>query len=408
MNLRISFIDTIILTLIGISLFLPLEIHAQNRLYVIEKNETPLYSNARDNSKQINSSKELLTLHRRDTVEAAPETETFIVQHDTIWMRTIPVMYKGVHGYVFANNLRPVKAEPTDSIYPIHEKPLHELSRLDQDLLKWQTIAMNLPVDAMDWLWLYLIALGASLIFIVIGKYSKSFPTFFDWMVLLALSIASLAEMIYFIAMGDHAFWFYSYKYVGWLWAILGFFGTIAVLVLQVVIFCSVCNNYFDGTTRNRYTPLPGWIDNMWAYPLLVVVLTIILYIVDSFVDHKITLIGFTSIYLLLPIMGIAGAIYLITKGKIFKGILYPILYSAASVGISLWATTLGLTILLMVVAVGAVILVIGILGEAGSTNHGYTRYTGRTVSGKKVTGWLSRDKKYVYGDDGDVYFFKE
>ncbi len=388
-----------------------------NKMYKVMRKETSIHTTPRDNSDQIKADKTLMSLQRGDTLYAGEDTEAFLVEHGESGYRMLPIVYHGVKGYCYSDAVMPVKAAPGDSIFPIVDEAPEEMAAFPKSLVKWNTWAMNLPVDPSSWLWIIMGSLGLGAVMLAVSAFWKPFQKAIIFVFPICLAVASVAEIIYLLAMDAHPLWFFMPSCVGWGYAILGFLGLGVFLGIQYLMFYAgwacimdASENGFNALNKSigSAPDIDGeWTNYLIGLPALLAVVSLVLVLVDAFTGNTWGLEFYFWIYLSLVAAALVGAGYLVSKGKIIGALAILVYYIAASVGLAVSLSILGLYLVILIIAVIVVVAVGGaLIAGVGGALFGGERVTGYTSDGRKVTG-----TKDIYGnvkgDDGHTYRMK-
>jgi len=394
-----------LLTLVFLFSFLFMtETGARNRAYEIVRQEAKIYSNPRETGDEISNAKELLVIHKGDTVEAPVETQAFLEDRAEKGFHMLPVRYKGVRGYVYIENLRPVKTSETDTITMIQDKPLEKMAALERSLIKYQNGAMNLPVEPMTWMW---IAIGSVLFSALImglrmfrPQYVKDCLPF----MFVGMAAASASEIIYLLAMGEHALGFFNPNYVGWGLAILNFILMGVFLCIQYALYYLSWRILLESDSKGGSIESPEWMRMLVFYPAVLALVTVIMVLVDAFTGNTWDLKVYIWVYASLLLPALASAVGLLIAGKLLRALAAPIYYIAGAAGLTVCLSILGLWILVLGVVIVVVAIVGGaVIGTVFSMLSGVGRVSFTTPDGRRMSGM--RDVfGNVIGDDGKNY----
>lgn len=379
-----------------------------NKLYRTLPKETELYD------KNEGGKKELLKVLQGDTLHASAATEAYLIENEGKEISYIPVEYRGIKGWVSADNIYPVKALPTDTLTHLSVSAANDLEpieRFARPAIDW---ALNRTENHMSWLYVLFIALGASMLFFGLSSVHKAVRLPALILSGVALVAASGAEIMYILAYPEHLLWFLKPSIAGGWWRVILNFLILAVtLTVQMGMFYGLWALSFNDVLPLRKNQkddedVPEWVDGLAIYPAGLGVVLMVMYLIDAFTGNDWSAVPYLVALGTLVIPAICGMIYQFILGRWLRGIIFPVIYVAAAPGITITVFMLSLVILLVIVA-GIVIalgasLVVGAI--AGLFNGGGGRVTGYTSDGRKVTGWRGLDGK-IRGDDGRTYVDK-
>lgn len=378
--------------------------YGPNKAYFVMHRDVKIYSNSRSTKEERSDVKELLVVQRGDTLLAGENTKEYIESHRETGVGYLPVVYKGVKGYVEDSNVRPLLLEAGDTVYMIQEKPLSKLSAMEKSLLPFEFKVINIPVNPMMWIWVALGGLGMYLIVtlgsLFLPKYFKNSFVF----ILLGCAVTSCAEILYLLSMPDHELWFFYPKAVGWGLAIVNFLLTCLVLGGQYWIFAEIWANLIPDKDLEG-DPVPHWIGNLFSMPAIMAIITIVMIFIDAFTGNTWGIGVYASVYGIIVLAGLAAMGYLIAVKRPWIGIMAFVYYLVASIGLTvclsilgLWIVVLAVLLIVVVIAGGSALAIgKGVINGAGETVTGYTE------SGKKVTG-VKDINGNVRGYDGKTY----
>lgn len=363
----------------------PLKLRA-NALYRVMRCETVIHSTPRADTDQRKTDKELLTVERGDTLEADPSTQAYLDAHAADGFQMLPVVYKGMRGYAYADALMPARAEAGDSIFPIVAESPAEMAALPRSLVEWRERAMNLPVEPSQWMWLIIGSLVVAGIVAAITPVWRPMVYVAYLMGPVCLIITSVAEIGYLLAMDQHALSFFSPKCVGWWMAILGFVGMAVVLIAQYFLF-SICwellgtgYSFLDsGNAPHDRSRAKKTFNFFIAWPAILAVVSLVLVLVDSFTGNTWDIRFHSWAYLTIPVCALIAAVCACVMRRPLAAIVAIPFYILAIPGLAVSLSILGLYLLIFAV----IALVVGAIGGAifgGASSSGGS--SGRRSSG--------------------------
>lgn len=399
----------LLILLFAVACVLPLG--AQNRAYIALQ-EAPLYLL---DEKGVVKKTLSQTVAKGDTVYATQKTHDFIEENQ--WDRKIrlPIEYKGTEAYIYIDNIHPIKLEDTDVLKYIVDHSMDPESFQAQKILPMMEWAMNVTPNPLVWMYIALIALICGIGFRFLSGV-KGFGVLGLSLVGLSLAVMSGAEIMYFLSYEPHATWFLKSGIVGgWGRVILNFIILAAVCAGQGYLFYDLWKSSFTVGDRLKFSlrkkdeydydwedeeelETPKWLTYAAYLPVAIGVLLII------FVIAKATATAYFVLGGIIVAAGLAGAIYQFSKGRMVQGVIFPISYILAAVGLTAMVMTLSV-ILILVAIVGVIVgfavafalsFIIGLL--KGPERVSFVDQYGRKHSGTRQ--WDGT----VKGDNGKYY----
>lgn len=353
---------------------------------------------------------------KADTVYATQQTHDFINEYRGKGKSMIPVEYKGINAFIDVNKIYPIKLESTDILEYIDPHKLEPGSFKEQKIIPLMEWAMNVTPNPLLWLYITLIALVCGVGFRFLSGV-KGFGMLGLSLVGVSLAVMSGAEIMYFLCYEPHATWFLKSGIVGgWGRVILNFLILAAVCAAQAYLFYDLWNSSFtvgdhltlslrkkdefddDDDYDDDENEVPKWLAYAAYLPLAIGILLIILVIAGAS----------STVYFILGATIVAtaliGAIYQISKGRVVQGIIFPVCYVLASVGLTVMVMTL--SVLLLLVAIVGVLVGLAVsfaLSFLIGLIKGPERVNFVDEYGRKHTGSRQFDGT-VKGDDGKYY----
>lgn len=394
--------------LFAIACIFPLK--AENRAYIALQ-EAPLYQV----DEKGNVEKTLpLKVAKGDTVYATQETHDFINEYKGAGKNKIPVEYKGTNAFIYLKNIHPIKLEPTDVLEYIDAHVIEPGSYKEQKIIPLMEWAMNITPNPMLWICIALIALGCGAGFRFLSGV-KGFGLIGLSLVGLSLAVMSGAEILYFLSYEQHSTWFLKSGIVGgWGRVILNFIILAAVCAGQGYLFYDLWKNSFTVgdqlklslRKKDEYDDIdldedeeretPKWLIYAAYLPIAIGILLIVFVIAKASATAYLVLGG------TIVAAALIGAIYQISKGRTVQGIVFPICYILASIGLTVMVMTL--SVILLLVAIVGVLLVLGVaFGWSFLTGLFTDRVDFVDEDGRKLSGTRQLDGT-IKGDNGNIY----
>lgn len=400
----------LLILLFSVALILPMA--AENRAFKTLQ-EAPLYQ---PDEKGASMKKLSISVAKGDTVYANQRTYDYLEENKYDRKIRIPIEYNGNTAYIYVNNIHPIKLEDTDVLEYLDDHSIEPGSFQEQKIIPMMEWAMNFTPNPMIWMYLALIALGCGVGFRFLSM-RKGFGVIGLSLVGLSLGVMSGAEIMYFLCYEPHATWFLKSSIVGgWGRVILNFIILAAVCAGQAYLFYDMWKSSFTVGDRLKFSfrkkdeydyddlddeeesETPKWLTYAAYLPVAIGILLIILVIAKA---------SATAYYVLSAIIvaaAIGGAIYQFSKGRMTQGIIFPLCYIVASIGLTVMVMTLSI-ILVLVAIVGALValavsfalsFIIGLL--KGPERVDFVDQWGRKHSGTRQFDGT------VKGDNGKYY----
>lgn len=400
------------LLIVAFALTFILPLNAVNRAYRALE-ESPLYLL---DEKGILKETLPIKVAKGDTVYATQETHDFINEYKGEGKNRIPIEYNGTNAFIYLKNIHPIKLESSDVLEYIDDHVLEPGSFKEQKIIPLMEWAMNFSPNPLVWIYITLIALicGAGFRFL---SGVKGFGVIGLSLVGLSLAIMSGAEIMYFLSYEQHSTWFLKSGIVGgWGRVILNFVILAAVCGGQSFLFYDLWKSSFtvgdqlklsfrrktqdefdyDDLDEDEERETPKWLIYAAYLPIAIGILLII------FVIAKASETAYLVLSATLVAAAIAGAAYQISKGRMVQGIIFPICYILASIGLTVMVMTLSVILLLVaivgVLAVLAIAFAWSFLTGLVSDRVDFVDEYGRKHSGTRQ--WDGT----VKGDNGKTY----
>ena len=397
----------LLITLFALAFILPLG--AENRAYRALQ-ESPLYLlDEKGNLKETLP----LTVAKGDTVYATQETHDFINEYKGEGKNRIPVEYQGTNAFIYLKNIHPIKLDSTDILEYVDDHVVEPGSFKEQKIIPLMEWAMNVTPNPLMWLYVALIALACGVGFRFLSG-MKGFGMIGLSLVGVSLAVMSASEIMYFLSYEQHSTWFLKSGIVGgWGRVILNFFILAAVCAGQGYLFYDLWKSSFtvgdqlslsfrkkdeydDDWDEEEENETPKWLTYAAYLPVAIGLLLII------FVIAKASATAYLVMGATIVAAALAGAFFQISKGRIVQGIIFPLCYIVASVGLTVMVMTL--SVIMLLVAIVGVLLILAVMfawsfltGLIGDRVDFVDEY------GRKHTGTRKLDGT-VKGDDGKTY----
>lgn len=402
----------LLIILFAVACFLPLA--AENRAYKALQ-EAPLY--LLDEQGNVKETLDL-KVAKGDTVYATQQTHDYINEFRGEGKNRIPVEYQGTNAYIYLKNIHPIKLDSTDVLEYIDEHVLEPESYKAQKIVPMMEWAMNLTPNPMIWIYATLIALICGVGFRFLSGV-KGYGVLGLSLVGLSLAVMSASEIMYFLSYEQHSTWFLKSGIVGgWGRVILNFIILAAVCVGQGYLFYDLWKSSFTVGDQLKFSlrkkdededydldeeeegETPKWLTYAAYLPIAIGILLIV------FVIAKASAIAYFVLGATIVAAGIAGAIYQISKGRMVQGIVFPLSYVIASVGLTVMVMTL--SVILLLVAIVGVLLVLAVAfawsfltGLIGDRVDFVDEYGRKHTGTKQLNGTVKGDNgKYYKLDD--------
>lgn len=399
------------LLIIIFSLACILQLGAENKAYRALE-EAPLY--LLDENGVVKKTLPI-KVAKGDTVYATQQTHDFINEYKGAGKNRIPIEYNGTNAFIYLKNIHPIKLEPTDVLEYIDDHVIEPGSFKEQKIIPLMEWAMNFSPNPLVWMYVALIALvcGAGFRFL---SGVKGYGVIGLSLVGVSLAVMSAAEIMYFLSYEQHSTWFLKSGVVGgWGRVILNFILLAAVCVGQGYLFYDLWKSSFtvgdrlklsirkqdefedeDFDDEEEESETPKWLTYAAYLPIAIGILLIIFVIAKASATAYLVLGG------TIVAAALAGAAYQISKGRMVQGIIFPLCYVAASVGLTVMVMTL--SVILLLVAIVGVLIVLAVAfawsflsGLIGNRVDFVDEY------GRKHTGTKQWDGT-VKGDNGKTY----
>lgn len=361
-----------------------------------------------------------LKVAKGDTVYATQETHDFINEYRGEGKNKIPIEYNGTNAFIYLKNIHPIKLEPTDVLEYIDEHVLEPESYKAQKIIPLMEWAMNVSPNPLMWLYITLIALICGVGFRFLSGV-KGFGMLGLSLVGLSLAVMSASEIMYFLSYEQHSTWFLKSGIVGgWGRVILNFIILAAVCVGQGFLFYDMWKRSFivgeqmklslRKKSEDAYDDIdfhdeeeletPKWLTYAAYLPIAIGILLIILVIAKA---------SSTAYYIMgatIVAAGLVGSIYQISKGRMVQGIVFPLSYIIASVGLTVMVMTL--SVILLLVAIVGVLIVLAVAfawsflsGLIGNRVDFVDEYGNKHSGTRQLNGTVKGDNgKYYKLDD--------
>lgn len=398
----------LLIFLFAVACVLPLG--AENRAFRTLE-EAQLYV---ENEKGTAVEKIPVKVAKGDTVYANQQTYEYLAENKNKSKTRIPIEYKGTDALIYVKNIHPIKLEDTDVLEYLNDHSVEPGSFQEQTVIPMMEWAMNAYPNPMIWIYIALIALGCGVGFRFLSGV-KGFGFIGLTLVGCSLAVLSGAEIMYFLCYEPHALWFLKSGIVGgWGRVILNFIILAIVCGAQAYLFYDLWKSSFtvgdkltisfrkkdydDDDDDDEEEKTPKWIVNAAYLPLIFGVAIIVLVIFNA---------SATVYYIMGALLvgaALAGTFYQCAKGRLIQGIVFPVCFVAAAIGLTVMVMTLG-TILLLVAIVGVVaVLAVMFVGSLlvglikGPDRVDFVDQYGRKHSGTRQFNGT------VKGDDGKYY----
>lgn len=398
-------------------------VRPHNKMYRVLHKDTELLSAPTISA----GGKELMTLHRGDTLLASEELAQYMEEMEGERLHTIPLIFNGQKGYVYYDAIEPVKATPEDTIYSQRQDTPSSETELERSLYSYQDWAMNnTPVEPYSWLWVIIGTLVFSAI-CCFGTSGSSNPTYAKVGLILgslSLIVASVAEVMHMLTLTDIT-WFFSPKIVGWWKAIFNFLLFGITCGLQCVLFIAICGRM----TKTNKKPSKkndeeedivivgidddeddysekDWSMYMSLAPFILLLVIFVMFIIDAFSGGEwgLKVYAYVGSVLLIPM---AVLEIMIIKNKNFvEALIFPFFYLIGGVAIILIGCVLGLWILVLAVLLIVAGIALAAAGAALGAIFGGEQMTGTLPDGTTVKGYKGLDGKF-HANNGQTYTFK-
>ena len=397
------------LLIIVLSIFHLLPIGAENRAYRALE-ESPLYLL---DEKGVVKETLPLKVAKGDTVYANQQTHDFINEYKGEGKNRIPIEYNGTNAYIYLKNIHPIKLDSSDVLEYIDEHKIEPGSFKEQKIIPMMEWAMNVTSNPLRWLYISLIALGCGIGFRFLSG-MKGLGVIGLSLVGLSLGVMSAAEIMYFLSYEQHATWFLKSGVVGgWGRVILNFILLAAVCVGQAYLFYDLWKSSFivgdqlklifnkrgkndDDNFDDEVNETPKWLIYTAYLPVAIGILLII------FVIAKASATAYFVLAATILAAALSGAIYQISKGRVIQGIIFPISYVIASVGLMIMIMTL--SVILLLVAIVGILLILAVAFALSFIKGLFEdRVDFVDEYGRKHSGTRNWDGT-VKGDDGKTY----
>lgn len=395
----------LLIFLFAMAFIMPLA--AENRAYRALE-EAPLYEV--DESGTVTKTLPF-KVAKGDTVYATQETHDFINEYRGAGKNKIPVEYNGTNAFIYLKNIHPIKLDATDVLEYIDEHVLEPESYKAQKIVPMMEWAMNVSPNPLVWLYITLIALICGVGFRFLSGV-KRFDVLGLSLVGLSLAVMSASEIMYFLSYEQHSTWFLKSGIVGgWGRVILNFIILAAVCAGQGYLFYDMWKRSFivgeqmklslrKKSEDDEYDEIdlddeeeretPKWLTYGAYLPIAIGIMLIILVIAKASSTAYFVM-GATIVA-----AGLAGTIYQISKGRMVQGIVFPLSYIIASVGLTVMVMTLSVIILLVAIVGVLIVLALafawsflsGLIGnrvdfvDEYGNKHSGTRQLNGTVKG--------------------------
>ncbi len=363
--------------------------------------------------------RELAVIAKGDSIYTTPEADAYIAerQEKGTQISYLPMEYNGKKGYIDLSDVYPIKISAQDTLTFLQTRKETYRSAQERFLVPELEWAMNQPVSHIGWIYTALISLACAGIFAFLPA-KKPFYYINLALTGVALTVTSVAEIMYLLSFHKQILWFMKPDIVGgWGHTILNFIIFSIAIGAQVVLFYYVWRNslndgfvaeneddtnsadFYDDDERH-----PAWLDKLAYLPLGVGVFLMIAEWVSYFQDGTLGPNLYISAFATLGIAALIGMGYQFSKKRWIQGIIFPVLYVTSSIGIACCVMILGMIVVLVVI-VGAIfgVIVMMALSAIGGILFGRERVTGYTSDGRKVTGTKDMYGN-VKGDDGNTY----
>ncbi len=393
-----------------------------NKMYRVMNQETKFLSAPTPSD----GGKELLILHRGDTLIASEEIESYMEEYEGKRLHSLPLIYNGRKGYVYYNSLEPIKATPEDTIYAMRYDTPSSETELKRSLYPLQDWAMNnSPVEPYSLVWVIIGCLaGAAVFSIVPGLLNLKRPVQNICHALAAaiFVVATCAELHHTLSLTNIT-WFFSPSIVGWGKAILNFILFCIVCGVQGVLFVGLCYQLTDdnGASKKKKDEddddivLVGvtddkddekdWSGIMIFAPFVLLLVVFVMFIIDAFSGGEwgIKTYGYIAAVLIVPMAVLEFSV--IKTGNALGALIFPFFYLIGGAGIMLVGSVLGLWILVAAVIIIVLgIAIAAIFGAIGGLLTG-GEIKGELPDGTVVKGYKGLDGKF-HANNGKTYNF--
>lgn len=368
--------------------------------------------------------KEIMTLHRGDTLHATEELALFMEEKEGKAFSTIPLERNGQKGYVYYNAIEPIKANPEDTIFSLRSSSISSETELQRSLYPLEDWALNnTPIEPYSLIWVIVICLIGAVAFSIvphIANMGRKYEEIGRIIAAIFFIAAAWAEIMHMLTLTDIT-WFFSPKIVGWGKAILNFILFGIVCGIQCFFFFAICNQLIEDDNlinqnialEDNDIILEGVVDESdsgrdWSMyltlaPFVLLVAIFIMFIIDAFSGGEwgFKVYAYVGAILIIPMAALE--LRIIKNKNYLEALVFPFFYLIGGASIILVGSVLGFWIILIAVLIIALVIALAAVGGAIGAFINGGEITGRLPDGTEVKGYKGWDGKF-HANNGNTY----